>query len=162
MKLYHGSNLKINHIDLSKSHPNKDFGKAFYLSEDYSQAQEMANFKSVIEGGAPIVNEFFFDHSLLDSSELKYLRFQDYSEEWANFVFKNRDTSIQFKHEYDIVYGPIANDKVGRQIVNLREGYISFDEFLHRLKFMKGITFQYAFCTDKAVSLLKLSQDGAE
>lgn len=46
--------------------------------------------------------------------------------------------------------------------VNLREGYISFDEFLHRLKFMKGITFQYAFCTEKAISQLKLKQDGEE
>ena len=34
MKLYHGSTTNITKIDLSKSKPNKDFGKAFYLSVD--------------------------------------------------------------------------------------------------------------------------------
>ena len=31
MKLYHGSTIDITEIDISKSKPNKDFGKAFYL-----------------------------------------------------------------------------------------------------------------------------------
>lgn len=32
MKLYHGSTVNIEKIDLDKSKPNKDFGRAFYLS----------------------------------------------------------------------------------------------------------------------------------
>lgn len=43
MILYHGSNLDIEEIDLEKSKPNKDFGKGFYLSENESQAKEMAD-----------------------------------------------------------------------------------------------------------------------
>ncbi|MBQ7462142.1 MAG: DUF3990 domain-containing protein [Bacteroidaceae bacterium] len=31
MKLYHGSTIDIQRIDLAKSKPNKDFGRAFYL-----------------------------------------------------------------------------------------------------------------------------------
>lgn len=34
MKLYHGSTIDIQGIDLAKSKPNKDFGRAFYLSVD--------------------------------------------------------------------------------------------------------------------------------
>ena len=34
IKLYHGSNVEIEQIDLSKSRPFKDFGRAFYLSAD--------------------------------------------------------------------------------------------------------------------------------
>ena len=34
MKLYHGSNILIDKIDLSKSKPNKDFGRGFYLSDN--------------------------------------------------------------------------------------------------------------------------------
>ena len=45
MKLYHGSNVAIEAIDLSRSKPNKDFGRAFYLSSDLSQAQDMAKAK---------------------------------------------------------------------------------------------------------------------
>lgn len=42
MKLYHGSTIDIQRIDLAKSKPNKDFGRAFYLSTDEQQALEMA------------------------------------------------------------------------------------------------------------------------
>lgn len=34
MRLYHGSTVVIDTIDLSKSKPNKDFGKGFYLSDN--------------------------------------------------------------------------------------------------------------------------------
>ena len=33
MILYHGSTVDIECIDLAKSKPNKDFGRAFYFSE---------------------------------------------------------------------------------------------------------------------------------
>ena len=42
MRLYHGSTVDIQQIDLGKSKPNKDFGRAFYLSADEQQAMEMA------------------------------------------------------------------------------------------------------------------------
>ena len=38
MTLYHGSTIDIPCIDLSLSKPNKDFGRAFYLSDDRQQA----------------------------------------------------------------------------------------------------------------------------
>lgn len=34
IQLYHGSTVDIDRIDLAKSRPNKDFGRAFYLSAD--------------------------------------------------------------------------------------------------------------------------------
>ena len=40
MLLYHGSNMIIEDIDLTKSRPYKDFGRAFYLSDDRSQAEK--------------------------------------------------------------------------------------------------------------------------
>lgn len=43
MKLFHGSDVVIEEIVLDKSKPFKDFGKGFYLSDDYDQAYEMAN-----------------------------------------------------------------------------------------------------------------------
>ena len=49
MKLYHGSTVEISHVDLAKSKPNKDFGRAFYLSEDKHQALEMAQFRAEFE-----------------------------------------------------------------------------------------------------------------
>ena len=41
MILYHGSNLKISKIDLSKCRPYKDFGKGFYCTTIKKQAEFM-------------------------------------------------------------------------------------------------------------------------
>ena len=155
MILYHGSNIAIEAIDLSKSRPGKDFGKGFYLSADRQQAIEMARSKVAFLGGEPIVTEFEFDRSLIEPGLLKVKVFDSYSEEWAKFVYDNRenfsDTPI---HDYDIIYGPIANDKVGAQIRNFKNGSIDMDELLRRIKYLKGITFQYFFGTEAAIQTL--------
>jgi hypothetical protein len=58
-------------------------------------------------------------------------------------------------HDYDIIYGPIADDRVGVQIRNLIEKNITLEVFLERLQYIKGITFQYYFGTTRAINLLK-------
>ncbi len=156
MVLYHGSTTEIKEIDLTLSKPNKDFGKGFYLSNNFEQAYNMAKYKAGLFGTNPLVTKFEFDENLLKSDELNVLTFSEYSKEWAEFVFKNRNQETQdFSHNYDIVIGPIANDKVGAQIRRFVEGDISFDTFLERLRYMKGITFQYFFGTEKAIKMLE-------
>lgn len=140
-------------IDLSRSKPNKDFGKGFFLSEDESQARDMAVFKSMQLGGEPIVTKFEFYETLMTESSLRIKIFNEYSEEWANFVFANRDGIPT--EQYDIVYGPIANDKVGIQIRKLKDGSINKKGFLTRLKYMKGVTFQFFFGSEAAIKYLK-------
>ncbi len=115
----------------------------------------MAKLKTLILGGEIAVTKFEFNESLMASGDLKVLAFDSYSEEWLDFILLNR-TSKDSAHDYDIVYGPIANDKVGAQIFKYYEQNISKMELLERLKFMKGITFQYFFGTEKAISYLKL------
>lgn len=155
MILYHGSNMPIEQIDLDKSKPNKDFGRGFYLSESEDQAMQMANFKSQLLGGESIVTRFEFDEALIQSQVLRTKVFLEYSEEWADFVFANREG--REVEQYDIVYGPIANDKIGLQIRKLKDGTIDKSEFLDRLKYMKGITYQYFFGTQAAIKhLVKL------
>lgn len=134
------------------SKPNKDFGKGFYLSEDETQAIEMAKFKSALLGGEAVITRFEFDIAAMQNSDIRTKIFQEYSKEWADFVFANREGyDIE---QYDIVYGPIANDKVGLQIRKLKDGSIDKTEFLKRLKYMKGITYQYYFGTEKSIQYL--------
>ena len=159
MILYHGSTIDITEIKLSKSKPNKDFGRAFYLSEDKEQAMEMAQFRAEFEDREPILNAYEFDESLL--KKFRFKRFDDYTEEWARFVYDHRTEPNGLTiHDYDIVYGPIANDRIGAQITRLKQGYITFGEFLKRIQYIKGITCQYAFCTQRAVNkLIKLKNE---
>ena len=72
LKLYHGSNVRIERIDLSVGHINKDFGKGFYLTTIKEQAEAMAKRKArLFIDAVPIVTEFIFDDSSLNDKELK-------------------------------------------------------------------------------------------
>ena len=155
--LYHGSNVRITNIDLTHCNPYKDFGQAFYLTTEKDQATEVALARVDIFGGEPIVNAYQFDEQLLKDGTLSFKSFDGYTEEWADFVYQHRDETNDppYMHSYDVVYGPIANDRVGLQIRNYRMGNIDKKEFLRRLKYMKGITFQYAFCSERAIEKLQ-------
>lgn len=156
IRLYHGSTVMIDRIDLQKSRPNKDFGRGFYLSADRQQAWRMGEFKALTEGGEPVINEYLFDESLLSAGELRVLTFDGYTREWADFIFLNRNNkTYKPAHDYDIVYGPIANDRVGVQIGKYEAGDITLDQFLQNLKYMKGVTFQYYFGTERAIAKLR-------
>ena len=157
MRLYHGSNMEVCIPNLMKSKPYKDFGQGFYLSDDKNQAMRMAEQKTLqLLSGEPVVSEFEFDETLLQSNELHVKIFVDYSVEWASFILKNRDMHEQHPiHNYDIVYGPIADDGVTFQLRRFQSGVISIEELVKELQYARGITFQYFFGTELALSKLK-------
>ena len=154
MKLYHGSNVEIESIDLALGRRGKDFGKGFYVNPDYMQAVEFCSSVIRREGvGVPTVTSFDFDESALNV--LNVMRFDGYSKEWAEFILLNRNnTSDVPAHDYDIVVGPIADDGVGTQIRRLSRGFITFDAFLEELKYSK-VSIQYFFGTEEAIKYLK-------
>ena len=154
MKLYHGSNVEIESIDLARGRRGKDFGKGFYANPDYMQAVEFCFSVIRREGvGVPTVTSFDFDESALNV--LNVMRFDGYSKEWAEFILLNRNnTSDVPAHDYDIVVGPIADDGVGTQIRRLSRGFITFDAFLEELKYSK-VSIQYFFGTEEAIKYLK-------
>lgn len=155
MILYHGTNQDFSEIDIRKSKPNKDFGQGFYLSREYSQAMDMAKTKvEQLETGTPTVLTYEADESQMEG--LRVLRFDDYSEDWAKFILLNRNNSTPMPaHDYDIVIGPIANDRVGVQLWKYETQAIDLPTLVHNLRNMKGITFQYYFGTDRAIKILK-------
>ena len=155
MILYHGTNVDFETIDLSKSKPNKDFGQGFYLSADYNQAMDMAKTKvEQLETGTPIVLAFEVDEQQM--AKLKIQRYSEYSEEWAKFILLNRRNDTHKPvHEYDIVIGPIANDRVGVQLWKYETQTIDLPTLVRNLQHMKGITFQYFFGTEQAIKLLR-------
>ena len=85
LKLYPGSNVRIEKIDLSVGHINKDFGKGFYLTDIKTQAEEMAKRKARMYVDAqPFVTTFLFDDACLKSSILNVKIFDGVSDEWHN------------------------------------------------------------------------------
>ena len=145
MKLYHGSNTKIEKIDLSKCKPYKDFGQGFYLTEIKEQAEQMAKRTATIYGGEPTISEFEFNESGL--TELSVKQFDEPNEEWALFVLANRS--------FDIVIGPVADDDIAQLFRNFNDGYINLAMLVEGLKYKK-ISSQYFFHTETAIKYLKV------
>ena len=160
IRLYHGSNVAIEEIDLSRSKRGKDFGQGFYLNANPDQAMEMAaRTTRFLNDGIPTLSCFEFDETEATKSGLNIKVFTDYSEEWAEFVVMNRKNNSDVPaHPYDIVIGPIADDTVGVQIRRFIMGYMSASALVEELRFKGDHAVQYFFGTSKAVNLLKRSE----
>ena len=154
MRLYHGTNVDFEQIDLTKSNRFKDFGKGFYLTDIRSQAVELAEKRAERDGGVAVVQEYEFDENLLNNSTISVKRFEAPTTEWAEFIYNNRSRQKPyFHHDYDIVIGPIADDGVAYLLNRYEEGSYTIEELARELKYKK-LNSQYFFANSCVVSLL--------
>jgi len=159
LKVYHGSYVKIDAVDLSKGHENRDFGKGFYVTKFLKHAQTWAKIIGNKLGTKGFVTEFNFYQRAFTDKTYKTLRFENYNDAWLDFIVLNRDTSTQEqRHEYDIVEGPVADDKVQNKIELYLKGKIPKQDFLDELKYHEP-THQICFCTRKSLQMLELMDD---
>lgn len=152
IKLYHGTNTTFDKVELDKCLPYKDFGRGFYLTTIRTQALARAKNKCNFEGGAPTILAYQFDEKELANLNVKY--FEKPTEEWANFIFANRDKRNKKMHNYDIVIGPVADDGVIASIRLYETKVIDLAEFVKRLEYAHP-NIQYALCTERAIALLQ-------
>ncbi|MDR1202282.1 MAG: DUF3990 domain-containing protein [Tannerellaceae bacterium] len=155
MQVYHGSHTEIAEIDLSKGQANKDFGRGFYVTKFRKHAEawaEVIGSKHDVKG---VVTEFkFYERAFVDDV-YKTLRFGGYNEQWLDFIVLNRDKSTtEQQHDYDIVEGPVADDKVQNRIDQYLSGEISKDVFLSMLEYHEE-THQICFCTRKSLQMIE-------
>ena len=162
MILYHGTNLNIAEIDLSKCRPGKDFGKGFYVTDIKEQAEKMARRVARISGNGPVVNVYEIDDCFLYTPGLRIRNFgADTSAEWAVFVMNNRSRSFMNydspecnkDNKYDIVAGPIADDDMALLFRQYENQWIDFDALVKGLTY-RDTTNQYSFHTERAIRLL--------
>ncbi|MCM1138372.1 MAG: DUF3990 domain-containing protein [Muribaculum sp.] len=110
----------------------------------------------LLEFGLPIVSSFDFDIELAKKDGLNIKVFDDYTEEWAEFIVGNRRNRTEIQaHQYGIVIGPIADDKVGLQIRLFAEGNLDVDKLIARIKYYGDKSIQYFFATEKSLTYLR-------
>jgi hypothetical protein len=153
MKIYHGSYTAIHEIDLTKCEPKRDFGRGFYVTKLREQAEIFAVRKGDRKHTESVITEFEFDENVYEDSDFNVLVFSDYSSEWFDFVIKNRK-SRKLIHNYDIVEGPVADDKIQTRIQSFLDGVITKEEFFNQLKHPKP-SHQICFCTVNSLKALK-------
>jgi hypothetical protein len=157
MKVYHGSDTQIEEIDLEKCKYGKDFGRGFYVTKLKKQAETMAVRVSKWNKKKPVVTEFEFDDFAQIDNDLKIIVFENYTEEWFDFViFNRRNKQREQVHDYDIVEGPVANDKISTQIEDYLEERISKEQFFSDL--IHSPSHQICFCTVKSLQVLSLAK----
>lgn len=152
MILFHGSDVAVKKVILQQCRPYKDFGRGFYLTPIKSHADKMAARTALRNGSSPIVSRFSFDQDQAVKCGLKIKIFETESNEWAEFVYRNREDR-DFSHEYDIVMGPIADDGLRFRFNQYKKGIISVTDLIKGLKF-KERTFQYCFLSEASLKLL--------
>jgi len=153
MKVYHGSYTFVENIDLSKSVPNKDFGKGFYVTKFRQQAESWAKVIGRRYKTDGFVTEFAFYDTEFTERLCKVKHFDAYNEEWLDFVIENRNPFGKM-HDYDIVEGPVADDKVQNRISRYLDGLICKTDLLEDLKWHED-THQICFCTLKSLLTLQ-------
>jgi hypothetical protein len=119
------------------------------------QAEVWAARKARDHHAEPVVTEFTFFESAFTDRDFKTLRFDGYNDEWLDFVALNRDLSSPVPaHDFDIVEGPVADDKVSTRITAYLRGDISRKDFLRELTHEKP-SHQVCFCTVKSLLMLE-------
>lgn len=151
MKIYHGSIEIVEKPEIRESNRTLDYGHGFYTTSSYEQAEawvkrRMAE-KRAMQG---YVCVYKLDESAIQG--MSTLTFETPTEDWVDFVMKNR-TQKGYVHDYDIVYGPVANDRVYASFALYEGGLINKQTLIAELKTYKLVD-QYLFHSEKALQAL--------
>jgi len=159
-RFHHGTSIVIGAIDISKSRSRTDFGKGFYMGNNLGEARKWAISQSMATE-TPTVMRYVLSSVVFDLSDssLNRLWFSAPTAMWLDFVRDNRrmiNSTAQTsepRHDYDIVYGPIANDKVVDVVDEYIDGLITSEEAIRRVKVIPSV-FQMSFHTPLALSCI--------
>lgn len=151
MILYHGSIEIVENPEIRIPSRSLDYGYGFYTTTSFKQAEDWVKRKLNANTSIGYVNVYELDETLIKS--LNALLFESPTEEWVDFVMNNR-TNKDFNHDFDIVYGPVANDKVYAAFALYEGGIIDKQNLISELKAYKLVD-QYLFHTDKALKVVK-------
>lgn len=150
MKVYHGSLEKVYSPEIRKPNRTLDYGLGFYTTTDFDQACRWVERRKSEGINFGYVNEYEVDDVRLRTA--KVLWFDRPSEDWVDFVYNNRNVK-GFNHDYDFVYGPVANDRVYAAFALFESGILSKQDLIRELKTYKLVD-QLLFHTDKALESL--------
>lgn len=152
IKVYHGSLEKV--IAPEIRHPNRtlDYGCGFYTTTNYKQAEDwvIRHRKDSQRPECGYVNVYEIDLDVVKESNC--LWFDKPTEEWVDFVYSNRNNRY-YIHNYDFVYGPVANDKVYAAFALYEAGLLNKQELIVELRTYELVD-QLLLHTTKSLKLI--------
>ena len=152
MICYHGSDVIVDDPKILEAKRPLDFGGGFYTTTNFDQAKNWAikvSYRNNTKYKCINIYEFDYNNAKQD---LVIIEFDKADEKWLDFICKNRNG--KYIRDYDIVIGPVADDKVYRVVVEYENGDIDKALALKNLKTEK-LCDQILFHTDKSLKYLK-------
>jgi len=142
MILFHGGPTPVKQPEIRKARYTKDFGTGFYCTEFIQQAAIWSTKKTA--------TGYVTAYTYTENAELVYKKFTE-DDEWLDFVVACRRGK---SHDYDIVEGPMADDKIWNEIDDFIAGVITRAAFWELIKFAKP-THQISFHNERALQTLE-------
>lgn len=151
MILYHGSPRIVHEPRIVRPNRTLDYGVGFYTTTSERQARDWA-LRRISGDGSGYVNIYEFDETA--AAKLKRLEFANPpGEDWVDFVYANRNRR-DFAHDNDLVYGPVANDRVYAAFALYEQGLLSKQELIAELK-TDALADQMVFHTEESLNVLQ-------
>lgn len=150
MRLYHGSLARVDTPRIITTEHTSDYGTGFYTTTSSEQAERWVKRKLGDNQKHGYVNVYEWDERSKDT--LDFLYFSEPNEEWIDFVHNNR-TAPNFTHDYDIVFGPVANDRVYAAFALFEQGFIDKQTLIREMRAYKLVD-QLLFHTEKSLESL--------
>lgn len=151
MKVYHGSLETVCAPEIRTANRTLDYGAGFYATTSARQAEDWVRRRMrEREADKGYVNVYELDEAL--AKGMKLLSFNRPTEEWLDFVMANR-TQRGFVHDYDVVYGPVANDRVYAAFALYEGEVLGKRELIAELRTYKLVD-QYLFHTERSLTVL--------
>ena len=120
MICYHGSDVIVDSPRILDAKRPLDFGGGFYTTTSEIQAKNWAIKVSYRNNTIQkYINKYEFDLEEAKKN-LNVIIFDKADEKWLDFICANRNR--KYIGDYDIVIGPVADDKVYRVIVEYENG----------------------------------------
>ena len=153
MLLYHGSTMAVRKPIVSRGRGKTDFGKGFYTTTSREQAEKWAQIKRDRMGDEAhaIVSVFELDDAVLNNPAYHTRHFDGATAEWLDFVVGNRRGEVH--HNFDLIMGPVANDKLYATITLYENGILDANAAIEQLN-PHQLFDQLSFHTTKACKLL--------
>ena len=150
MKLYHGSLEVVSEPRIITPNRTLDYGRGFYTTTSYEQAEQWVRRRRGTQHSVGYVNVYELADILPE--EIKQLRFDTPTEEWVDFVMRNR-TERGFEHSFDIVYGPVANDRVYAAFALYESNLLDKEGLIRELRTYELVD-QFLFHTKQSLQYL--------
>lgn len=133
MFLYHGSVMTVRKPAVARGRLKTDFGKGFYTTTSREQAEKWARIKKERAGAdaRAVVTVFEIDDAVLEGTAYNIMRFSGATVEWLDFVVSNRRGEMA--HGYDMIMGPVANDKLYATIALYESGVLDAEAAILQL-----------------------------